>query len=115
MRSNKNARRLTKMSGTVARLTAMDLTDRIEGLSEEEIGQIRGAATWYAKFHARIIAERADDPSAMAVAQRDRYLTLIAGLRKLGARLVDPTVPVTSLIPAWDEDEDRPADTQRAA
>lgn len=67
------------------------------------------------EFHARIIAERADDPSAMAVAQRDRYLTLIAGLRKLGARVVDPTVPVTSLIPARDDDENRSAGTQRAA
>lgn len=93
----------------------MDLAERIEGLSEEEIVQIRGAATWYAKFHARIIAERADDPSAMAVAQRDRYLTLIAGLRKLGARVVDPTVPVTSLIPARDDDESPEAGTQRAA
>jgi hypothetical protein len=93
----------------------MELTDRIGELSEEEIVQIRGAATWYAKFHARIIAERADDPSAMAVAQRDRYLTLIAGLRKLGARVVDPTVPVTSLIPVRDEDQAPSADTQRAA
>jgi hypothetical protein len=93
----------------------MDLIDRTAELSEEEIVQIRGAATWYAKFHARIIAERADDPSAMAVAQRDRYLTLIAGLRKLGARVIDPTVPVTSLIPARDEDESPQAGTQRAA
>jgi hypothetical protein len=93
----------------------MDLSDRIAGLSEEEIVQIRGAATWYAKFHARIIAERADDPSAMAVAQRDRYLTLIAGLRKLGARVVDPTAPVTSLSPVRAEGEDQPADGQRAA
>jgi len=93
----------------------MDISDRVAGLSEEEIVQIRGAATWYAKFHARIIAERADDPSAMAVAQRERYLTLINGLRKLGARVVDPTAPVTSITPAPDEGEDSPADTQRAA
>lgn len=93
----------------------MDLPDRIAGLSEEEIVQIRGAATWYAKFHARIIAERADDPSAMAVAQRDRYLTLIGGLRKLGARVVDPTAPVTSLTPVRADDEDQPADGRRAA
>lgn len=93
----------------------MELTDRIEELSEEEIMQIRGAATWYAKFHARIIAERADDPSAMAVAQRDRYLTLIAGLRKLGAKIVDPTAPVTSLIPVRDEEPSAADDAQRAA
>jgi len=91
----------------------MDLQAQIGELSEEEILQIRGAATWYAKFHARIIAERADDPSAKAVAQRDRYLTLIGGLRKLGARIVDPTAPVTSLTPLRD---DKPSpDEQRAA
>jgi hypothetical protein len=77
----------------------MDLREQLSVLSEEEIIELRSAATWYAKYHARIIAERADDPSAMAVAQRDRYLTLIAGLRKLGARVVDPTAPVTSLSP----------------
>lgn len=93
----------------------MELKDQIAELSEEEIVQIRGAATWYAKFHARIIAERADDHSAMAAAQRDRYLTLIGGLRKLGARIVDPTAPVTSLIPVRDEDEDPPGDKQHAA
>lgn len=93
----------------------MDLSEQVAELSEEEIVQIRGAATWYAKFHARIIAERADDPSAMAVAQRDRYLTLVAGLRKLGARVVDPTAPVTSLTPPRDETQAPPADSQRAA
>lgn len=93
----------------------MEMMDRLGDLSEEEIVQIRGAATWYAKFHARIIAERADDPSAAATAQRDRYLTLIAGLRKLGARIVDPTAPVTSLTPVRDTDEDPAASTRRAA
>lgn len=75
----------------------MEIRDQIGDLSDDELAEIRSAATWYAKFHARIIAERADDPSAMAVAQRDRYLALISGLRKLGVRVVDPTVPVTSL------------------
>jgi hypothetical protein len=90
----------------------MELRERIGDLSDEEIIEIRSAATWYAKFHARIIAERADDQSAMAVAQRERYLTLIAGLRKLGARVVDPTAPVTSLTPERDPEtsgEDRRA------
>jgi hypothetical protein len=77
----------------------MDLRDRIAELSDDELVEIRGAATWYAKLHARIVAERADDCSAQAVAQRDRYLTLIGGLRKLGARIVDPTAPVASLTP----------------
>lgn len=102
------------MSADLARLTGMDISDRVAELSEEELVQIRSAATWYAKFHARIIAERADDPSAQAVAQRDRYLSLIAGLRKLGVRIVDPTAPVTSLVPLRD-DEDSAADSRRAA
>lgn len=102
------------MSSGLARLRGMDISDRVTGLSEEELVQIRSAATWYAKFHARIIAERADDPSAQAVAQRDRYLNLIAGLRKLGVRIVDPTAPVTSLVPVRD-DEASPASSQRAA
>jgi len=49
----------------------------------------------------------------MAVAQRDRYLTLIGGLRKLGAKVFDPTAPVTSLLPARDSEDD--ADSRRAA
>lgn len=77
----------------------MDPQEQIAALTEDEIAEIRRAATWYAKYHARIIAERADDHSAKAVAQRDRYLALITGLRKMGVRIVDPTAPVTSLSP----------------
>ena len=80
----------------------MELRDQIANLSDEEIVELRRAATWYAKYHAGIIAERTDDPSAMAVAQRDRYLTLITGLRKMGARVVDPTAPVASLTSGRD-------------
>lgn len=75
----------------------MDSREQLQALTEHEIVEMRRAAAWYAKYHARIIAERADDLSAAAVAQRDRYLSLIGGLRKLGVRIVDPTVPVTSL------------------
>lgn len=92
----------------------MDLGEQIAELSEEEIAEIRSAATWYAKFHARIIAERADDPSAQAVAQRDRYLTLIGGLRKLGARIADPTAPVTSLLPTRDDGREVAPDSRAA-
>jgi hypothetical protein len=93
----------------------MDFRDKVEGLSEEEFVQIRSAATWYAKFHARIIAERLDDRSAMAVGQRERYEALISGLRKLGARVFDPTVPVTSLLPEREDTEHSQQDTTRAA
>jgi hypothetical protein len=93
----------------------MDLRDQLAMLSDEELLELKGAATWYAKFHARIIAERADDPSAMAVAQRDRYLALIGGLRKLGVRIVDPTAPVTSLSPRPDTDGEPASAPRRAA
>lgn len=86
----------------------MELRDKLATLSDDEIIELRSAATSYAKYHARIIAERADDPSAMAVAQREKYLTLIGGLRKLGARVVDPTAPVTSIVPR-DDTADRAA------
>lgn len=92
----------------------MDIRDKVDQLSKEEFAQIRGAAAWYAKFHARMIAERLDDPSAMAVGQRERYKALISGLRKLDVRVHDPTVPVTSLLPVR-EDEDDPASDSRAA
>jgi hypothetical protein len=75
----------------------MDPREQVDALTEDELVEIRRAATWYAKYHARIIAEQADDLSAMAVVQRDRYLALIAGLRKMGVRIVDPTAPVTSI------------------
>lgn len=93
----------------------MDFRDQIDELSEEEFVQIRSAATWYAKFHARIIAERLDDRSAMAVGQRERYEALISGLRKVGARVFDPTVPVTSLLPPRETEDDSAPDSQRAA
>ncbi|HEX8958728.1 MAG TPA: hypothetical protein VF770_02785 [Solirubrobacterales bacterium] len=92
----------------------MDFREKLDELSEEEFVQIRSAATWYAKFHARMIAERMDDTSAMAVGQRERYKALIGGLRKVGARIFDPTVPVTSLLPVRDEQDEKPADSQAA-
>lgn len=51
----------------------------------------------------------------MAVGQRERYEALISGLRKIGARVFDPTVPVTSLLPPRDAEKDRAANSQRAA
>lgn len=66
-------------------------------LSEAELSAIKNAAAWYAKYHARMITERADDPSAYAMAQRERYQALLSGLRKLGVRLRDPlTAPVAA-------------------
>lgn len=93
----------------------MDFRDKMDELTEEEFVQIRSAATWYAKFHARMIAERLDDRSAMAVGQRERYKALISGLRKVDARVFDPTVPVTSLIPDRDGESEAERESSRAA
>ncbi|MEK6278285.1 MAG: hypothetical protein AABM29_09775 [Actinomycetota bacterium] len=61
-----------------------------EDLTPAEIRALASAATWYAKYHGRIIAERLDDRSAAAVAERENYQALLEGLRKLGIRLRDP-------------------------
>ncbi len=59
----------------------------LEELSPEELQALAEAAAWYAKYHERMISQRADDRSAAAVAQRERFLELHTGLRKLGVRL----------------------------
>lgn len=61
-----------------------------ETLTDEERQALRSAATWYFKHHARIIADEADDRSALAVSHRERYLNLHAALWKLGVRLALP-------------------------
>lgn len=68
----------------------MQAAEPDQPLSDAELSALKNAATWYAKYHARIIAERADDRSAYAMAQRDRYKALLSGLRKLGVRVRDP-------------------------
>ncbi len=62
----------------------------LEELSAEEQMALRSAATWYFKRHARIIAEEADDRSALAVTRREDFLGLHAALWKLGVRLALP-------------------------
>lgn len=61
-----------------------------EPLTPAETRALSDAAAWYANYHAGIIAERVDEGSASAVAQREKYQDLLAGLRKLGVRLRDP-------------------------
>ncbi|MGH3032455.1 MAG: hypothetical protein ACRDNE_17165 [Gaiellaceae bacterium] len=65
-------------------------TTRLEPLGEHELNALLEAASWYAKYHHRMIAEQADDPSAMAVARRDRFRALHDALDKLGVRLRRP-------------------------
>lgn len=59
-------------------------------LEQTEHDALRSAAVWYFKRHARIIAERADDGSAYATVQRERFLDLHTALWKLGVRLALP-------------------------
>lgn len=59
-------------------------------LTSNEIRALARAATWYANYHAGIIAERLDDRSAAAAAQREKYRELLEALGKLGIRLRDP-------------------------
>jgi hypothetical protein len=69
-----------------------------QALTPQEIEALKSAASWYAKYHARIIAESADDPSAYALAQRDRYAALLSGLDKLGVQVRNPLTEAPSEI-----------------
>lgn len=59
----------------------------VADLSANELRELTAAAAWYAKRHEHIVSELADDRSAGAVAERERYLTLHSALWKLGVRL----------------------------
>jgi len=59
-------------------------------LTPAELEALRGAGAWYAKYHASRIAELADDPSAYAEIKREKYLTLVVALRKLGFEMALP-------------------------
>jgi hypothetical protein len=59
-------------------------------LDAPELEALIGAATWYAKYHERMIAELADDSSALAETKRERFQDLHRGLSKLGVRLRRP-------------------------
>lgn len=61
-----------------------------ETLSAREIRALAEAAAWYAKYHERMIAEHADDRSALAVTRREHFEDLYEALSKLGVRLRRP-------------------------
>lgn len=70
----------------------VERSNPVQSLSPDELEALKLAAAWYANYHARIIAERADDPSASELARREQYANLLSGLRKLGVRLRDPLI-----------------------
>jgi len=61
-----------------------------DDLTPAELEALRGAGAWYAKYHAVRVAELADDPSAYAEHRRERFLTLVGALRKLGFEMALP-------------------------
>lgn len=63
---------------------------RLESLSPDEMRALTEAAAWYAKHHERIIAEQADDRSALATTTREHFRDLYDALAKLGVRLRRP-------------------------
>lgn len=62
----------------------------LDDLSERELDALVAAATWYAKYHERMIAEIADDESAVALVRRERHQLLYDALGKCGIRLRRP-------------------------
>lgn len=59
-------------------------------LTEEEFDALTRAATWYANYFARTIADEAEEMHAAAVGARQSYVALVDGLRKLGIRYALP-------------------------
>ena len=75
------------MSGQVSSFGSVE---GLPELSPRELQALRGAAVWYAKYHAVAVAQTAGDEAAYAVAEREEYLDLLAALGKLGARVRVP-------------------------
>jgi hypothetical protein len=61
-----------------------------ELLSKNELEALLDSAVWYAKYHAHMINERADDRSSAAASQRERYRDLHSAVWKLGVKLRRP-------------------------
>jgi hypothetical protein len=78
------------VSGLAASFGTVSDPSPIQDLTPRELQALRGAAVWYAKYHAAPIASSADDSAAYAVAEREEYLDLISALEKLGIRLRVP-------------------------
>lgn len=66
------------------------VVDELPNFSPRELQALRGAAVWYAKYHAAAVAQTAGDEAAFAVAEWEEYLDLISALGKLGARVRVP-------------------------
>jgi hypothetical protein len=65
-------------------------TSPLADLSHEEMRALIDGAAWYAKYHQRIIANGADDRSAVASIRKEHFRDLYTALRKLGVHLRVP-------------------------
>lgn len=68
----------------------VDRPDALAQMTDAELAALRGAATWYANYHAGEVADLASENAAYAVAERRRYLALVDALGKLGVRVRVP-------------------------
>jgi hypothetical protein len=73
-----------------ASVASFNSVSDLPGFTPREVQALRGAAVWYAKYHAAAVAQTAEDEAAYAVAEREEYLDLISALGKLGARVRVP-------------------------
>jgi hypothetical protein len=69
-------------------------------LTAAELAALRGAALWYANYHASAVAGLAGDTAAYAVEERGQYLDLVAALGKLGVRVRLPDALLDSRVRA---------------
>jgi len=77
------------VSGSRASLPSVNETP-LQTLTQRELQALRGAAVWYAKYHAGTVAAHAAEKVAYAVDEREEYLDLVAALHKLGVRIRVP-------------------------
>jgi hypothetical protein len=68
-------------------LRAVSDATPLHTLTPRELQALRGAAIWYAKYHAGTVEEHARDKAAYAVSEREEYLDLVAALAKLGVKI----------------------------
>jgi hypothetical protein len=59
-------------------------------LSDEEARALHSAASWYARYHVLDIAAEVEDRSGAAAKDRERFLTLVRALERLGTPMPLP-------------------------
>jgi hypothetical protein len=68
----------------------MSPTEALAQLSDEEARALHGAASWYARYHVLDIAAEVEDRSGAATKDRERFLTLVRALERLGTPMPLP-------------------------